>query len=232
VVISNGKWVRNRNMSDKSKDQHRIEQIRRDFSKEELLESVVENEPRRQFKEWFEQALAADLLDANAMTLSTAGENGRPSSRMVLLKGVDEQGFRFYTNYSSRKAQELQQNPYASLCFYWAPLERQVRIEGKVEKLSHELSKNYFHHRPRLSQLGAWASRQSTKVASRKQLETSFLRIKEQFDGKEIPLPDFWGGYRLVPDRIEFWQGRSGRMHDRICYEKSEGEWNIFRLSP
>jgi len=219
-------------MSDKSKDQHRIEQIRRDFSKEELLESVVENEPRRQFKEWFEQALAADLLDANAMTLSTAGENGRPSSRMVLLKGVDEQGFRFYTNYSSRKAQELQQNPYASLCFYWAPLERQVRIEGKVEKLSHELSKNYFHHRPRLSQLGAWASRQSTKVASRKQLETSFLRIKEQFDGKEIPLPDFWGGYRLVPDRIEFWQGRSGRMHDRICYEKSEGEWNIFRLSP
>ncbi|HLR24884.1 MAG TPA: pyridoxamine 5'-phosphate oxidase [Fodinibius sp.] len=219
-------------MSDKSKDQHRIEQIRRDFSKEELLESVVENDPRRQFKKWFEQALAADLLDANAMTLSTGGENGRPSSRMVLLKGVDEQGFRFYTNYNSRKAQELQQNPYASLCFYWAPLERQVRIEGKVEKLSQKLSENYFHHRPRLSQLGAWASRQSTKVASRKQLERNFVGIKEQFKGKEIPLPDFWGGYRLVPDRIEFWQGRSGRMHDRICYEKNDAKWSMFRLSP
>src|SRR5699024_2783338 len=153
VVISNGKWVRNRNMPDKSKDQHRIEQIRRDFVKEELLESVVENNPLQQFKEWFEQALAVDLLDANAMTLSTVGEAGRPSSRMVLLKGVDERGFRFYTNYSSRKARELKQNPNASLCFYWAPLERQVRVEGKVEKLSHELSANYFHRRPRLSQL-------------------------------------------------------------------------------
>ncbi|MCW9705980.1 pyridoxamine 5'-phosphate oxidase [Fodinibius salsisoli] len=219
-------------MPDSSDKQERIEQIRRDFAREELLESVVRDDPIKQFAEWFEQALSSDLLDANAMSLSTATEEGIPSSRIVLLKGIDKQGFRFYTNYESRKGRELQENPHAALCFYWAPLERQVRIEGRVEKLSQEESEVYFHQRPRLSQLGAWASKQSAEVASRSELEKQFRAVKERFEDKEIPLPDFWGGFRLKPQRIEFWQGRTGRLHDRICYEKKGDDWNIFRLSP
>lgn len=219
-------------MPDSSDNQESIEQIRRDFAKEELLESVVHEDPIKQFSKWFEQAMSSDLLDANAMSLSTATEEGIPSSRIVLLKGIDEHGFRFYTNYKSRKGKELKQNPHAALCFYWAPLERQVRIEGSVEKLSRKQSETYFHERPRLSQLGAWASEQSTKVESRAALEDQFRSIKERFKGKKVPLPDFWGGFRLKPSRIEFWQGRPGRMHDRICYEREGDQWNIFRLSP
>ncbi|NIT61430.1 MAG: pyridoxamine 5'-phosphate oxidase, partial [Aliifodinibius sp.] len=166
---------------------------------------VCEN-PIDQFTEWFEQAFAADLLDVNAMTLSTATKQGRPSSRIVLLKGVDEDGFQFYTNYGSRKGQELNENPYAALCFYWAPLERQVRIEGEVEKISRSTSENYFQQRPRESKLGAWASKQSNKVGSREELEKRFKEIKQKFEDQEIPLPDFWGGFLLRPQRIEFWQ--------------------------
>lgn len=215
-----------------SSERQDIEQIRRDFAKEELNESTIAENPIQQFSTWFEQALSADLLDPNAMTLSTVNKEGVPSSRIVLLKGVDEQGFRFYTNYKSKKGTELAENPNAALCFYWAALERQVRIEGKVQKLSHDQSEIYFHKRPRLSQLGAWASQQSSKVASRQELESRFDEVKERFEGKEVPLPDFWGGYRLIPDRIEFWQGRRGRLHDRICYKRKNDDWEVFRLSP
>lgn len=219
-------------MVDSSSERQDIEQIRRDFAKEELNESTIAENPIQQFSTWFEQALSADLLDPNAMTLSTVNKEGVPSSRIVLLKGVDEQGFRFYTNYKSKKGTELAENPNAALCFYWAALERQVRIEGKVQKLSHDQSEIYFHKRPRLSQLGAWASQQSSKVASRQELESRFDEVKERFEGKEVPLPDFWGGYRLIPDRIEFWQGRRGRLHDRICYKRKNDDWEVFRLSP
>lgn len=215
-----------------SSERQDIEHIRRDFAKEELNESTIAENPIRQFATWFEQALSVDLLDPNAMTLSTVNKEGVPSSRIVLLKGVDEHGFRFYTNYKSRKGTELAENPNAALCFYWAALERQVRIEGKVQKLSRDQSEIYFHKRPRLSQLGAWASQQSSKVASRQELESQFEEVKERFEGDEVPLPDFWGGYRLIPDRIEFWQGRRGRLHDRICYKRKNDDWEVFRLSP
>lgn len=215
-----------------NKDQGDIAQIRRDYSLEKLSESSVDDDPVKQFEAWFEKAIEADITDANAMTLSSASKEGQPSSRIVLLKGVDEKGFRFYTNYASRKAKELAVNPHASLCFYWAPHERQVRIEGKVERLSRQDSAEYFRQRPRLSQLGAWASNQSNRVSSRKELESQFKEIKERFAGKDVPLPDFWGGYLLKPERIEFWQGREGRLHDRICYKKKAEGWETFRLAP
>lgn len=213
-------------------DQEKIAQIRRDYAREELNESTIEDHPIDQFMIWFEQAMSADLLDANAMTLSTATKEGKPSSRIVLLKGVDEQGFRFYTNYASRKGKELKENPSAALCFFWSILERQVRVEGKVQKLSREESELYFHRRPRLSQIGAWASRQSTEVQSRDELEEKFNDISQRYKNREIPLPDFWGGYLVKPRRVEFWQGRKGRMHDRICYKKAENTWKKTRLSP
>lgn len=216
----------------KNKDQQDIAHIRRDYSLEKLSESSVDDDPIEQFTMWFEKAIEAEVTDANAMTLSTVSQEGQPSSRIVLLKGVDEQGFRFYSNFSSRKGRELAANPHASLCFYWAPHERQVRIEGKVEQLSREDSAAYFRERPRLSQLGAWASKQSNRVSSREELEYRFQEIKERFADKDVPLPDFWGGYLLKPERIEFWQGREGRLHDRICYKKKAEEWEIFRLAP
>ncbi len=209
-----------------------VDELRRDYTKQELLESEVCDDPIDQFVKWFEQALSADLLDVNAMTLSTATNDGRPSSRIVLLKGVDEQGFRFYTNYNSRKGRELDENPQAALCFYWAALERQVRIEGTVQKVSKEDSENYFRQRPRLSQIGAWASQQSTEVDSRDALVAKFKEIEQRFKDQEVPLPEFWGGYLLQPNRIEFWQGRKGRMHDRICYNKEGDHWSKSRLAP
>lgn len=219
-------------MSEDSRSKKSIAALRREYSQQALAESEVSGNPIDQFTEWFEQAFSADLLDVNAMTLSTATKQGRPSSRIVLLKGVDEAGFRFYTNYGSRKGMELNENPYAALCFYWAPLERQVRVEGEVEKLSRSTSGGYFEQRPRKSKLGAWASKQSSKVSSREELEKRFKEIEQKFEDQEIPLPDFWGGFLLRPQRIEFWQGRESRMHDRICYEKEGEAWNIFRLAP
>jgi len=221
-------------MTRKKDEDQKVADIRRDYAREELSESAVKDDPIEQFINWFNQALSADLLDPNAMTLSTATEDGKPSSRIVLLKGVDEQGFRFYTNYSSQKGREIEENPHAALCFYWAPLERQVRVKGIVQKLSKEESREYFQQRPRLSQIGAWASKQSSKVASRQELEKNVREIKQRFEDREVPLPDFWGGYILKPLRIEFWQGRKGRMHDRICYERRDNEsgWKISRLSP
>ncbi len=175
-----------------------IEALRREYSRRTLNETEVAADPIDQFAQWFNQALAADLPDANAMTLATATPQGRPSARIVLLKGFDETGFRFYTNYKSRKGQELQENPQASLCFFWSELERQVRIEGEVEKMTSEESANYFNKRPRLSQIGAWASSQSSEVSSREALEEEFENVKQRFEGEaDIPLPDFWGGFEL-----------------------------------
>lgn len=213
-------------------EKQKIEALRREYSHRTLSEDEVAESPVEQFAIWFRQALAADLPDANAMTLATASASGEPSARIILLKGFDESGFRFYTNYKSRKGRELTENPHASLCFYWAELERQVRIEGTVEKMSQEDSAKYFSKRPRLSQLGAWASSQSKRVQSRETLEKNFEEMKARFEGEEIPLPDFWGGFELAPHHIEFWQGRPSRLHDRIVYEKEDGEWKIKRLSP
>lgn len=219
-------------MADEKDQSKSVAEIRRDYTQKALVESEVCENPIDQFMEWFEQALSTDMVDPNAMTLATATKEGIPSSRIVLLKGVDKKGFRFYTNYKSRKARELEENPQAALCFYWPPLERQVRIEGDVKKLSHQDSEAYFQQRPRLSQLGAWASNQSSELESRGELETKFEEIKKRFENKEVPLPDFWGGYLLQPTRIEFWQGRKSRMHDRICYKKGGQGWKIVRLAP
>lgn len=218
-------------MAEKNQSKN-VADIRRDYTREALVEAEVCENPIDQFVEWFEQALSADMVDPNAMTLATATKDGEPSARIVLLKGVDEIGFRFYTNYKSRKAQELAENPNAALCFYWPAVERQVRIEGTVQKLSYEDSEAYFKQRPRLSQIGAWASNQSSVIESRDELEARFLKIKNRFENKDVPLPDFWGGYVLQPKAIEFWQGRESRLHDRIRYEREGEGWKMVRLAP
>lgn len=219
-------------MSGDEQEENEVAKLRRDYNKASLTESEINEDPIDQFLEWFEKALSADMLDPNAMTLSTANDEGIPSSRIVLLKGVDKKGFRFYTNYKSMKSKELQENPRAALCFYWPPHERQVRVQGNVRKLSRAESEAYFHQRPRQSQLGAWASEQSAKLSSREELISAFKKMEKRFEGKEIPLPEFWGGFLVEPFRIEFWQGREGRMHDRICYEKEDGGWTRYRLAP
>lgn len=219
-------------MSGDKQETKDVAKLRRDYNKSSLEESELNDNPIDQFMQWFEQALSSDLLDPNAMTLSTATPNGMPSSRIVLLKGVDEKGFRFYTNYKSRKSKELQENPRAALCFYWPPHERQVRVQGNVRKLGRGESEAYFHQRPRQSQLSAWASEQSAKISSREELISAFKKMEKRFEGKEIPLPEFWGGFLVEPVRIEFWQGRKGRMHDRISYEQKGDGWTISRLAP
>lgn len=213
-------------------DQKYVQDLRREYMKKSLSEDEVADNPVKQFALWFREALAADLPDANAMTLATASAEGKPSARIVLLKGFDENGIHFYTNYQSRKGRELEENPYAALCFYWQGLERQVRIEGSVKKASREDSAAYFKKRPRLSRLGAWASSQSREVESREALEQRFKKVKNRFEGQDIPLPDFWGGFILQPSQIEFWQGRPGRLHDRVLYRKIKTGWEIVRLSP
>jgi len=213
-------------------EKHDIEAQRCEYSRRTLVESDVSDDPIEQFAIWFRNALSSDLPDANAMTLATASADGVPSARTVLLKGFDQAGFRFYTNYISKKGQELTANPHAALCFFWPELERQVRIEGEVEKISRKESGAYFEKRPRLSQLGAWASPQSSEVESREALEQNFEEMKQHFKGQDIPLPDFWGGFLLRPISIEFWQGRPGRLHDRIVYKRKKDDWLISRLSP
>lgn len=210
----------------------KLKALRREYAGEKLNSETVDPDPIVQFGEWFEQALSAELVDPNAMTLATATSGGIPSARIVLLKGFDEKGFRFYTNYESRKGKELEENPHAALCVYWRALSRQVRIEGRVEKLSREESEEYFQQRPRPSQIGAWASEQSSTVASREELDEQFRRLQDRFKGREIPLPDNWGGYLLKPGSIEFWQGREKRMHDRLLYRGKEGGWELIRLAP
>jgi pyridoxamine 5'-phosphate oxidase len=198
-----------------------------------LSEADMDPDPIAQFGSWLEQALASDLLEPTAMNLATVGASGRPSARMVLLKGVEAGGFVFYSNYASRKGRELAANPHAALTFYWDALERQVRVEGQVEKLSREASERYFQSRPRGSQLAAAASRQSEALPDKAALEARIRELSERYpEGTPIPMPDDWGGYRLVPDTLEFWQGRPDRAHDRFRYERAGEGWRLTRLSP
>ena len=200
---------------------------------ETLDEKLVDRDPIKQFQAWFNDAVAAKLPLPEAMNLATATPEGRPSSRVVLLKQVDENGFVFFTNYHSAKAQQLESNPYAALVFYWPQLDRQVRIEGKVERTSVAESAEYFQTRPRESQIGAWASPQSSVITGRDVLEERAKELEEYYRDREIECPGHWGGYRLRPDRIEFWKNRVGRLHDRILYERTaDGAWAIKRLAP
>lgn len=209
-----------------------IAQLRRDYSSEAFDESRAANNPFDQFKNWFEEAMRAQQPDVEAMTLSTATNEGRVSARIVLLKGFDERGFVFFTNYESRKSRELAGNSHAALTFYWHTLNRQIRIEGNVEKASAQESEDYFQTRPRGSQLGAWASPQSDEITSREALEKSLRETEERFKDGVIQCPPFWGGWRLQPEQIEFWQGRESRLHDRIVYVKQNDAWRIHRLAP
>jgi pyridoxamine 5'-phosphate oxidase len=212
--------------------QHDIASLRKEYKREELTEGSVAPNPFEQFRHWLDEACSADVPEPTAMTLATADEHGVPSARTVLLKGFDETGFVWYTNYASEKGRCLEQNPVAALLFFWPDLERQIRIAGRVERVSREESEAYFHSRPRESQLGAWASQQSAVVASRDDLDASFAAVQQQFAEGVIPLPPTWGGYRLSPSTIEFWQGRPSRMHDRIRYRKDGEQWVTERLAP
>jgi pyridoxamine 5'-phosphate oxidase len=209
-----------------------IADIRREYSHARLDEANVSPDPVAEFDRWFSQAQEAKVLEPNAMALATSTPNGAPSLRMVLLKGYDERGFVFFTDYRSRKATELDGNPRAALAFYWGELERQVRITGTVERTSPQESEAYFRTRPRGSRLGAWVSHQSRVIPSRAQLESGLREVKERFPSDDVPLPPYWGGYRLRPEEIEFWQGREDRLHDRIRYLRHGGGWRIERLSP
>lgn len=210
-----------------------IADLRKDYTLQALGETDVSADPFQQFQAWFDQAIAAQVHEPNAMTLATATRDGIPSARIVLLKGFDPRGFVFYTNYESRKGQELAANPQANLVFWWDVLERQVRIEGSVEKVSESEANEYFQSRPRGSRLGAWASHQSQTIPNREVLEQRLQDLTSQYQDQEIPKPDFWGGYRVVPSTIEFWQGRSSRLHDRLRYQRqADGSWKIERLSP
>ncbi len=208
--------------------------LRREYGERGLVEEELSASPMDQFQRWFDDAQRAGIEEANAMVLATADPDGRPSARVVLLKGLDESGFRFYTNYKSTKARELEANPRASLVFFWSGLERQVRVEGRVERTSAEVSDRYFATRPRESQLGAWASPQSRAVAGRGALDALLEETLARFpEGDEVPRPPHWGGYRLRPERIEFWQGRAARLHDRLVYRRDEGgSWRVERLAP
>lgn len=200
---------------------------------EGIDEKTVDRNPVAQFRRWFDDAVAAGVKLSEAMTLVTATRDGYPSGRLVLLKGVDDEGFVFYTNYRSAKARDLDSNPKAALVFYWTKLDRQVRIEGLVERTSREESQAYFKTRPRESQIGAWASPQSEVISSREVLEQRAAELEERFQDREIECPENWGGYRLIPNRIEFWKNRLGRLHDRILYERQpDDSWTIRRLAP
>jgi pyridoxamine 5'-phosphate oxidase len=210
-----------------------IADIRKDYSMQQLEVTSVHADPIAQFQLWLEQAIAADNPEPTAMSLATVNAQGQPACRMVLLKGIDQGGFHFFTNYESRKGQDLADNPRAALCFWWPELERQVRIEGRVERLSQEASYAYYRSRPLPSRLGAWASPQSQVLESREALEALLTATESRFQATaEVPLPPHWGGYQLHPSMLEFWQGRPSRLHDRIRYRLDNGQWIIERLAP
>ena len=206
--------------------------LRRDYALATLEERDVDPDPIRQFERWFADAAAARVPEPNAMTLSTATRDGVPSARIVLLKGVDANGFAFFTDYRSRKGAELAENPLAALTFLWKEIERQVRITGSVARVSTEESEAYFRTRPPGSRLGAWASHQSAVLASREELQARVQDMAARFPDGDVPLPPHWGGFRVTPDEIEFWQGRPSRLHDRLLYRRGERDWEICRLSP
>jgi len=209
-----------------------IQNLRQDYRSASLAESDVDQNPFIQFEKWFKEAVNARLFEPNVMTFATADLAGKPSARILLLKGFDENGFVFFTNYDSKKGKELAENPQAAMVFFWGDLERQVRIEGTITKVDAEESTAYFHSRPKGSQIGATASPQSSVIPNREVLEDRVTVLTEEFSEKEVPRPANWGGYRLKPDLIEFWQGRSSRLHDRINYESVNGSWIINRLAP
>lgn len=207
--------------------------LRQEYALDALNEADVDPDPIRQFQRWLDEAIKAELPEPNALTLATADRTGRPFARVVLLKDCDAEGFVFYTNYRSDKGQQLAENPHAALVFLWLELERQVRVEGMVSKVSPAESEAYFHTRPRESRLGALASRQSQIVADRQTLDARYQQLAAQYPDDNIPIPNQWGGYRVKPEMLEFWQGRHGRMHDRLCYRRRRtGDWRLERLEP
>ncbi|MBA2369288.1 MAG: pyridoxamine 5'-phosphate oxidase [Candidatus Protochlamydia sp.] len=206
--------------------------LRKEYKLKRLERSSLDSDPFTQFKSWFEEACKAQVVEPNAMSLATASLEGRPSCRIVLLKGIDQKGLLFFTNYESRKGKELNQNPYATLCFFWKELERQVIIEGPVEKISTQESELYFNSRPRGSKITAWLSRQSQFISNREDLEEEYQLLMEEYEEKNIPMPSYWGGYRLIPERFEFWQGRENRLHDRFQYLVRNNNWTISQLYP
>ncbi len=209
-----------------------LAELRKEYSLAGLAEKDLARDPFRQFEKWFQEAEAAKLTEPNAMTLCTATREGRPSARTVLLKGLDGRGFVFFSNYESRKGRELHENPQATLVFPWVALERQVIIEGKVTRVPREESEAYFHSRPRASQLGAWVSQQSSIISGRGVLEQSLKALEEKYAGAEVPLPLHWGGWRLAPETVEFWQGRRSRLHDRLRFRREKDGWSVERLAP
>ncbi|EMK25615.1 pyridoxamine 5'-phosphate oxidase [Leptospira kirschneri] len=211
----------------------KISEIRKSYTLSSLEIEDAGDDPILFFQKWFEEAVYSEVLEVNAMTLATVTQDGKPDARIVLLKGILKGSFLFYTNYESRKGTELETNPNVCLVFFWPELERQVRIEGNVTKVSREISKEYFHSRPRESQIGALASPQSQKIPDRKFLEERFQKFTDQYQNKEVDLPNHWGGYAVYPDRIEFWQGRSSRLHDRIVFVRNVSSfWEKFRVAP
>lgn len=210
-----------------------IAHLRKNYTRAELDEAAAAAVPLLQFEQWLKDAIDANVPEPTSMTLATVGADGRPSTRPVLLKGCDASGFVWYTNYESRKGRELEANPFASLTFPWIAMERQVIVEGAIVRVSREESAAYFHSRPRASQLGAWVSHQSSVVPNRETLESSMKALEEKYAGAEVPLPPYWGGYRLLPDSVEFWQGRRSRLHDRLRYTlQADGGWLRERLAP
>lgn len=208
-----------------------INTLRHDFTRQTLDKKDVNANPILQFEKWFKEAVEAKVNEPNAMSVSTVSADGRPSSRIILLRNFDEKGFIFYTNYNSRKGEDISKNPHAALLFFWPELERQVRIEGTLSKQTAEESDRYFDSRPRESKLGAWTSEQSKTIENRSILDRAYVENANKFPG-EVPRPPFWGGYVLNPTSLEFWQGRASRLHDRILYKQKRNEWMIERLSP